>query len=203
MDAAGRHFAEGLRLMAEARLMRHLLALLASAGDWLVRMGRAEEAAVPLALVHDHPASDHEARARARNLLAAVAAALPSATYDAAAARGRQGDPVDLAVRLAHLLDAPPASDLTRAEREDASASPSNRKAASAITGSAALPHELTPREAEVLRLLAEGMTDHEIGARLSISRNTVASHTRAIYGKLGVTTRAAAARLAVHHGLA
>jgi DNA-binding NarL/FixJ family response regulator len=54
-----------------------------------------------------------------------------------------------------------------------------------------------------VLRLLAEGLTDPQIAARLFVSRSTVATHLRAIYGKLGVNTRAAATRLAAAHGLA
>ena len=65
------------------------------------------------------------------------------------------------------------------------------------------LPFGLTPREAEVLRLVAEGLPDSQIAARLFISRNTVNSHLKAIFGKLGVATRAAAARLATDHRLA
>jgi DNA-binding CsgD family transcriptional regulator len=67
----------------------------------------------------------------------------------------------------------------------------------------AAFPFGLTAREAEVLALLAEGLTDPQIAARLFVSRNTVATHVRAVYGKLGVNTRSAAARLATEHGLA
>jgi len=64
------------------------------------------------------------------------------------------------------------------------------------------LPFGLTAREAAVLALLAEGLTDAQIAARLFISRHTVNGHTRAIYGKLGVTSRAAATRLALDHDL-
>jgi DNA-binding CsgD family transcriptional regulator len=64
-----------------------------------------------------------------------------------------------------------------------------------------ALPFGLTAREAAVLRLVAEGLTDAQIADRLFVSRHTVNSHTRAIYGKLGVTTRAAATRFALDHG--
>ncbi|MFN8514789.1 MAG: helix-turn-helix transcriptional regulator [Thermomicrobiales bacterium] len=61
----------------------------------------------------------------------------------------------------------------------------------------------LTAREAEVLRLVAQGLTDPQIAARLFLSRHTVNSHLKAIYAKLGVNTRAAATRLAADHGLA
>lgn len=61
----------------------------------------------------------------------------------------------------------------------------------------------LTLREGEVLRLLAEGRSDPQIGAALSISPRTVESHVRHILTKLGVPSRAAAAAHAVRHGLA
>ena len=56
----------------------------------------------------------------------------------------------------------------------------------------------LSPREVEVLRLVAEGLTDIEVARRLYLSRRTISSHLRSIYGKLGVSTRTAAARLAI-----
>jgi non-specific serine/threonine protein kinase len=63
--------------------------------------------------------------------------------------------------------------------------------------------HGLTPREAEVLRLLAEGHTDREIAEALFVSRSTAANHVANILGKLGVPSRAAAAAWAVRRGLA
>ncbi len=52
----------------------------------------------------------------------------------------------------------------------------------------------LTERETEVLRLLADGLTNREIAARLFISQKTVGAHMGHIYGKLGVHTRVEAA---------
>lgn len=52
----------------------------------------------------------------------------------------------------------------------------------------------LSEREIEVLRLIAEGQTNREIGAQLYLSLNTVKVHTRNIYGKLGVNSRTQAA---------
>jgi non-specific serine/threonine protein kinase len=60
----------------------------------------------------------------------------------------------------------------------------------------------LTPRELEVLRLLAEGKTDREIGELLSISRATAARHIANIFGKLDVSSRTAAAAYAFRQGL-
>jgi DNA-binding CsgD family transcriptional regulator len=66
----------------------------------------------------------------------------------------------------------------------------------------ASSPFGLTAREVDVLRFIAEGLTDAQIAARLFVSRHTVNAHLRNIYGKLGVNTRASA-RLATKHGLA
>jgi DNA-binding CsgD family transcriptional regulator len=60
----------------------------------------------------------------------------------------------------------------------------------------------LTAREADVLRLVAEGLTDAEIAERLFIARRTVNTHLTSIYTKLNVSSRAAATRFAVEHGL-
>lgn len=54
----------------------------------------------------------------------------------------------------------------------------------------------LTDREREVLELLAEGLTNQQIGERLFISPNTVKRHLKAVFEKLGVSNRAAAAAL-------
>jgi DNA-binding CsgD family transcriptional regulator len=62
---------------------------------------------------------------------------------------------------------------------------------------------ELTSRELEVLRLLAQGLTSMEIAGTLSVSPNTVSTHIRSIFSKLGVNTRSAATRYALTHGLA
>lgn len=61
---------------------------------------------------------------------------------------------------------------------------------------------DLTRREQEVLVLVAQGMTDKEIAARLSISIYTVKSHLRNILSKLQVNSRRQAAKLARDKGL-
>ncbi len=61
---------------------------------------------------------------------------------------------------------------------------------------------ELTPRELDVLRLLVEGKSDREIADALGISPRTVMRHVTGILDKLGVSSRTAAATLAVRHGL-
>jgi HD-GYP domain-containing protein (c-di-GMP phosphodiesterase class II) len=65
------------------------------------------------------------------------------------------------------------------------------------------LPRDLTPREAEVLVLLARGLSNKEMAERLSVSARTVGSHVEHLYTKIGVSTRGAAAMFAMRHGLA
>ena len=60
----------------------------------------------------------------------------------------------------------------------------------------------LTPREVEVLRLLARGLTNAQIAEALVVSLLTVKAHLRSIYSKLGVTSRSAAARYALEYHL-
>ena len=63
--------------------------------------------------------------------------------------------------------------------------------------------HGLTPRELEVLQLVAAGHSNREIGAALVISEHTVARHLQNIFAKLGVSSRTAASAYAFVHDLA
>jgi DNA-binding NarL/FixJ family response regulator len=65
------------------------------------------------------------------------------------------------------------------------------------------LPDGLTPREAEVLALIAAGLTNTEIAQRLVVSGATVKSHVNHIFAKAGVRDRAQAVVYAYEHGLA
>lgn len=65
-----------------------------------------------------------------------------------------------------------------------------------------ALPGGLTARELEVLQLVAEGLTDADVAARLEISRRTVSNHLRSIFLKINVSSRTAATRYAAEHEL-
>jgi HD-GYP domain-containing protein (c-di-GMP phosphodiesterase class II) len=64
------------------------------------------------------------------------------------------------------------------------------------------LPAGLSEREAQVLALVARGHANKAIAARLGISPKTVGHHVSHVYGKIGVSTRAAAALFAVEHKL-
>jgi DNA-binding NarL/FixJ family response regulator len=61
----------------------------------------------------------------------------------------------------------------------------------------------LTPREVEVLRLVATGKTNHAVASQLHLSERTVARHLSNIFAKTGVESRAAATAYAYRHQLA
>ena len=75
--------------------------------------------------------------------------------------------------------------------------------AAEAESGSLAeLIEPLTPRESEVLQMLASGLANKEIATRLAISEHTVKFHVASILGKLGAASRTEAVTLGIRRGL-
>jgi DNA-binding NarL/FixJ family response regulator len=60
----------------------------------------------------------------------------------------------------------------------------------------------LTERQVEVLRLLARGFTNQQIGERLVITRRTAEHHVQDVYARIGVSSRAAAALYTMEHDL-
>jgi len=69
-------------------------------------------------------------------------------------------------------------------------------------SGTAALPDGLTQREAEILGLIAQGLTNTEIAERLFLSGHTVKTHINRIFGKTGARDRVAAIGYARDHGI-
>jgi DNA-binding CsgD family transcriptional regulator len=66
-----------------------------------------------------------------------------------------------------------------------------------------ALPDGLSPREAQILALVVQGLSNREIGRRLTISEHTAANHVRSILRKTGCANRTEAASYAHRYGLA
>jgi DNA-binding NarL/FixJ family response regulator len=93
------------------------------------------------------------------------------------------------------VLDPVAQSALIQAASAGARATPSSTPAG--------LPDELTPREAEVLSLIANGLSNGEIASTLFVSEATVKTHINHVFAKIGARDRAQAVHYAYTHGLA
>jgi DNA-binding CsgD family transcriptional regulator len=191
--ATAREHAE--RALAHATEPRQPLALLAARrllGELDTTEGRHGDAATHLdaaLALAEACAAPYE---RALTLLALAELHLALRDHDSARAA------LDEARAILTPLEARPA--LARA---DALAVRLGRTAPPRAARRAVGPGALTAREMEVLRLVAQGLTNAQVADRLFLSPRTVDQHLRAIYGKLDVTTRAAAVRIAAARGLA
>jgi NarL family two-component system response regulator YdfI len=134
----------------------------------------------PVLLLSDHPRPEWIAEA----LRAGVRAILPSEVSPD---------------QLAAALEAARAGLVVVAPSEIAVALPAPSAALSRL---AELAEPLTPREREVLEMLASGLVNKEIAAKLSISEHTVKFHVASILGKLGAATRTEAVSLGFRRGL-
>jgi len=86
---------------------------------------------------------------------------------------------------------------------EPSATTPSSTTSDSSLSSALEHPAGLTPREIEVLGLVAGGMTSARIAKELYLSPRTVEAHITSIYHKIGVSSRSAATRFALEHGLA
>ncbi|HET8629819.1 MAG TPA: LuxR C-terminal-related transcriptional regulator, partial [Thermomicrobiales bacterium] len=188
LAAAHEHAAAALAHAGEPRQPLALLAAHRTLGELATARGRRAEARehldAALALA-DACAAPYE-RALALLALAELGAA--------AGERAEAGPLLAEARAILEPLGAKPA--LARA---DALAATLERGPAARRT----YPAGLTAREVEVLKLVAQGLTDAQVAERLFLSPRTVGKHLTSVYTKLGVASRLAAARFALDHGLA
>jgi DNA-binding NarL/FixJ family response regulator len=102
----------------------------------------------------------------------------------------------------AYVLKTTVSDDLVRVIREvHAGARPMSPDVATQLAARKVLP-PLTPRERDVIELMAGGMRNKEIAAKLGISEDTVEVHARNIFTKLGVRDRTAAVTVALKRGI-
>jgi DNA-binding NarL/FixJ family response regulator len=207
-------------IIADDPLVRAGLAmLLADQPGWMVVGQAASEADLlatvdavqPDVLLWDtgwNPGASLDRLAEATELRQPIAVLLPDDTFVAeawsAGARAlvrRDAEPARLAAALTAIIQGLAAID------------PNFISAMTVVTGgeatsglehpgSASMLEELTPRELEVLRLMAEGLPNKTIAHRLGISEHTVKFHVNAILGKLGVASRTEAVVRATRLGL-
>ncbi len=193
-STAGELFQESLRWACQAGSKVAMALALEGLADvavaqqepvWAARLWGAAEALREQAGAPGRPSQ----RADDERCVAAVHAQLGEQAFAAAWAQGRAMTPEQalaaqgLATLPMALSAGPPTTPPTR------SATP--------------YPDDLTAREVEVLRLVAQGLTDAQVAEQLVISPRTVNGHLRSIYSKIGVTSRSAATRYAVDHHLA
>jgi predicted ATPase/DNA-binding CsgD family transcriptional regulator len=164
--------AYGLRGMACVAALRGEAAR--AARLWGATEALAENIRLPLsAFDRSHPDYEH--------LISGVRSRLDDeAAWEAARAEGQAMTPEE-------------ALEYALATHEVAPASPKEASAPSSL---------LSKREAEILTLVAGGLTNPQVAHRLYLSPRTVGQHLRSIYRKLGVSSRAAAAKAAVEHDL-
>ena len=181
-----------LALVVQAAVAAGELAAAATALGELRRLAAAVDT-TPLRAAADLAegllAAGHDEHERARQLLedAVDEYERSGAPYEAAQAR------IALAATLAAL---------GRADRagEEAAAAAEALRALGVVAEAEATP--VTPREREVLALLAEGLTNRQIAERLVVSEHTVHRHVTNILRKLDLPSRAAAAAHAVRAGI-
>jgi DNA-binding NarL/FixJ family response regulator len=92
----------------------------------------------------------------------------------------------------------PPSADIVLFARGGESSANTRQR----TSGETAVGTVLSNREREILALLADGLVNKQIAARLGISTNTVKTHLELLFDKLGVTTRAEAVATGVKRGL-
>ncbi|MBE7471217.1 MAG: hypothetical protein DPW09_20160 [Anaerolineae bacterium] len=181
--AAQHYFREALQITSAMQFGPLTLTILIGIAEMLGQAGQPERRIELLALVAAHPAGDFETKARAQQLLAQCQADLPPDESTAVSQQGASADLATLTSQILTLLAAPLSIERSEADEKTLSPTPLPPR-------TPALLDPLTPRELEVLRLIAEGMTNQQIAEQLIISVGTAKFYTSQIYSKLHVSSR-------------
>ena len=225
-DAAGARWSEdGLRLMAGVRHPAHAAPVLAAAATSAVRAAppRREDARALLdragALLAAAPVPGTPAEVEVRAAEAELSGEA-TAWRDVAEAWEHMGEPyraayahlqvaeallgtgTDRDQAAEHLGVATATARRIGAEGLVSRAADLGRRARLKVEAAPENPYRLTSREAEVLRLVADGHSDREIGARLFISHRTVERHVSNLLAKLGAARRSELVATALREGL-
>jgi DNA-binding CsgD family transcriptional regulator/tetratricopeptide (TPR) repeat protein len=188
--AACSSLCQALEIATTIRWTTLTLRLLLSASDLLEVLEEPERSVELLTLVMVHPASDQEMKARARQSLdhiladfpALVPAELPQPVNDNELHAIALSIYSDLRAREMSLEDSVPEDTAHKIVQPSADT--------------------LTDRELDVLRLMAEGLSNPQIAAKLIVATGTVKAHTNSIFNKLGVNNRVQAVNRAKELGL-
>lgn len=177
-QTAQQQFHEALKLAVEIRYISLIHGLLVSVGDWLAQIGQTRRGLALFALVMNDPSSPHEAKTRAKHRLDRYRPGIDAEVLEAAVHQGQAGS-------LDNVL-----SGLLADLGGFALAATRSPETLSLPPESPDLVEQLTPREFEVLQLMASGLTNRQIAEELVISTGTVKYYTSQIYGKLNVHNR-------------
>jgi predicted ATPase/DNA-binding CsgD family transcriptional regulator/Tfp pilus assembly protein PilF len=178
-EQARQRLREALQIAHEIDYVPLIFSTLVGSGELLLRVGKTAFGFDALALALHHSACPRETKERAQGIVDAHTAA----SWD---------EGLTSAMRHAHehSLDAMIESVLTTLAVPIAHSKTTQPKLGHDATPMQALFEPLTPRELEVMKLIATGLSNKDIADRLVISVGTVKAYTGQIYGKLGVNSR-------------
>ncbi len=195
--ASARAFAEALDHAARIGFVPLTLHIMANAAELLSHAGQEAAAVEILISVLRHPACERAVGDRAQQHLVLAEQRLPPEAFAAAAARGQTAD-LDGAVARLHMALAAP----LQIARPPAPLAARPEAAAPAPGAQQPLIEPLTPRDRQVLALVAAGLSNQEIADQLILALGTVKWYVREVCGKLGVRTRTQAIARARELGL-
>ena len=182
-QAAGAHFRQALQITTEMQFVPLTLSILIGIGEMFLQTGRAEPGLELLALALHHPAGDRETKDRAKKCLDYFQTGIDADIFNAAIQRGQ-------AASFATLIPTVQAELFATQSAGKDEAPPGDVILSQSLPDQSGLVEPLTPRELEVLQLMAKGHTNQKIAETLIISVGTAKWYTGQIYGKLGVANR-------------